>query len=107
VDELDLVVGGVTAVVPEDAIDDIAALPGVAAVYEDELLQLDTDASPEFIGAPSLWNQLGGDDAPVRASSSASSTPASGPSIRRSPTRPPPATPSRTPSRRAVPVRVR
>jgi subtilisin family serine protease len=63
VDELDLVVGGVTAVVPEDAIDDIAALPGVAAVYEDELLQLDTDASPEFIGAPTLWNQLGGDDA--------------------------------------------
>ena len=63
VDELDLVVGGVTAVVPEDAIEDIANLPGVAAVYEDELLQLDTDASPEFIGAPTLWNQLGGDDA--------------------------------------------
>jgi uncharacterized repeat protein (TIGR01451 family) len=62
VDELDLVVGGVTAVVPEDAIADIAALPGVAAVYEDELLELTTDASPEFIGAPSLWNQLGGDD---------------------------------------------
>jgi subtilisin family serine protease len=62
VGELDLVVGGVTAVVPEDAIDDIAALPGVAAVYEDELLQLTTDASPEFLGAPTLWNQLGGDD---------------------------------------------
>jgi subtilisin family serine protease len=61
-DELDLVVGGVTAVVPEDAIDDIAALPGVAAVYEDELLELTTDASPAFIGAPALWNQLGGDD---------------------------------------------
>jgi subtilisin family serine protease len=62
-EDLDLVVGGVTAVVPEDAIEDIAALPGVAAVYRDELLQLDTDASPEFIGAPTLWNQLGGDDA--------------------------------------------
>jgi subtilisin family serine protease len=63
VGELDLVVGGVTAVVPEDAIDHIASLPGVAAVYEDELLQLTTDASPEFIGAPTLWDQLGGDDA--------------------------------------------
>jgi subtilisin family serine protease len=62
VDELDLVVGGVTAVVPEDAIDSIAALPGVAAVYADELLELTTDASPEFLGAPTLWNQLGGDD---------------------------------------------
>jgi subtilisin family serine protease len=62
VDELDLVVGGVTAVVPEDAIDTIAALPGVAAVYADDLLELTTDASPEFLGAPTLWNQLGGDD---------------------------------------------
>jgi subtilisin family serine protease len=34
----------------------------VKAVYPDELLPLDTDRSPEFIGAPALWSRVGGQD---------------------------------------------
>jgi subtilisin family serine protease len=51
---------GMAVVVPEGRISALASLPGVAAVYEDKLLQLNTDASPAFIGAPALWNKLGG-----------------------------------------------
>lgn len=54
------VMNGMAVVVPESRISALAALPGVAAVYEDKLLQPTTDASPAFIGAPALWNKLGG-----------------------------------------------
>ena len=36
--------------------------PGVAAVYPDTLQKLQTDASPAFIGAPTIWSKLGGQD---------------------------------------------
>ena len=49
---LPLIFGGVAMVVPDEAVADVAKLPGVERVYADELLQLDTDASPRFIGAP-------------------------------------------------------
>jgi subtilisin family serine protease len=58
--KLDIVVGGVAMVVPEDQLVTLAKLPGVAAVYPDELLQLETDRTPQFIGAPTIWNNLGG-----------------------------------------------
>jgi uncharacterized repeat protein (TIGR01451 family) len=58
----DIVVNGVSAVVPKGEMADVAALPGVAAVYPDLLLQLDTDRSPAFLGAPVIWNALGGQD---------------------------------------------
>ncbi len=51
---------GMAIVVPESRVSALAALPGVAAIYEDKLLQPTTDASPAFIGAPALWNKLGG-----------------------------------------------
>jgi len=54
------VFGGVSVVVPRGRVKDLAALPGVRAVYPDVLLPLDTDRSPEFIGAPALWAKLGG-----------------------------------------------
>lgn len=34
----------------------LAALPGVAAVYGDTIRELDTDVGPTHIGAPSIWN---------------------------------------------------
>ena len=55
-----VVVGGVSMLVPEDALDALAALPGVRAVTRDALLRIDTDRSPKFIGAPQVWKKLGG-----------------------------------------------
>jgi len=52
--------GGVSVVLPRDQVKLLAGLPSVRAVYPDVLLPLDTDRSPAFIGAPALWNQLGG-----------------------------------------------
>lgn len=54
------VFNGVSMVLPPDNIDDVSSAQGVKAVYLDELVQLDTDASPAFIGAPAAWGQLGG-----------------------------------------------
>ena len=54
------VLGGVSVLLPRERVKDLSALPGVAAVYPDVLLPLDTDRSPEFIGAPALWAKLGG-----------------------------------------------
>ncbi|MEM7331813.1 MAG: S8 family serine peptidase [Chloroflexota bacterium] len=34
----------------------VAALPGVAAVYRETFQQLQTDAGPDWIGAPSIWD---------------------------------------------------
>jgi len=57
---LRLVYGGFAARVPANRIADVAAMDGVVAVQEDALNQLHTDASPEFLGAPSAYGQLGG-----------------------------------------------
>ena len=46
--------------VPANRIGDVVALPGVVAVQQDKLEQLLTDSSPTFIGATSLYPQLGG-----------------------------------------------
>jgi subtilisin family serine protease len=56
------VLNGVAVSVPVTRISRLAALPGVAAIYEDKLLRLQTDASPAFIGAPAVWTQLAGQD---------------------------------------------
>jgi subtilisin family serine protease len=54
------VYGGVATIVPANQIDAVLALDGVAAVQADELRQLLTDSSPAFIGADTLYPQLGG-----------------------------------------------
>jgi hypothetical protein len=54
------VYGGVAAVVPANQIGDVLAIDGVVAVQADELREPLTDSSPEFIGADSLYPQLGG-----------------------------------------------
>lgn len=51
---------GMALRLPASRISALAALPGVAEVYEDALLQPLTDTSPAFIGAPALWNAMGG-----------------------------------------------
>ncbi|HET6953925.1 MAG TPA: S8 family serine peptidase [Acidimicrobiales bacterium] len=58
-DPLRVVYGGVPAEVPGDQIETLLSLPGVAAVQPDTPEQPDTDASPAFIGAPTLYDQLG------------------------------------------------
>lgn len=51
---------GMALRVPAARISALAALPGVAEVLEDPVLQPLTDTSPAFIGAPVLWSALGG-----------------------------------------------
>lgn len=61
-ERFDLVLNAVSAFVPADRIAAVAALPGVATVRPDMLLQVQTDRSPSFIGATSVWSQLGGQE---------------------------------------------
>lgn len=60
---LQTVYGGVSATVPANSVDEILEVEGVAAVQRDELREPLTDASPEFIGAPTLYEQLGAESA--------------------------------------------
>ncbi|MEO7911024.1 MAG: S8 family serine peptidase [Roseiflexaceae bacterium] len=60
--KLNIIVGGVSMLVPEDQVAALSSLPGVVAVYPDQLLHLDTDRTPEFIGATTAWAQLGGQE---------------------------------------------
>ena len=52
--------GGVALTVPGNEIDELLKLPGVAAVQDDSPEKLLTDSSPAFIGAPTIYGQLGG-----------------------------------------------
>ncbi len=58
----EMVIGGISAVVPGSSIAKIAKMDGVVAVYADTLNQLNTDTSPGFIGADDAWDALGGQD---------------------------------------------
>ncbi len=58
----DLVLNSVSALVPVDSVASIAAMPGVAAVLPDVLEQVQTDVSPQFIGAGTIWGDLGGQE---------------------------------------------
>lgn len=54
------VFNGASIVLPGSNVAQLAALPGVSKVYLDELMKPDTEVSPGFIGAPTVWNMLGG-----------------------------------------------
>ena len=54
--------GGVSAVLPANRVADVLAIDGVAAVQQDSIRQPLTDSSPEFIGAPTIYNELGTTD---------------------------------------------
>jgi subtilisin family serine protease len=51
--------GGVALTLPSNQVAELLKLPGVIAVQGDRLEQPQTDSSPEFIGAPTIYNQLG------------------------------------------------
>nr|MBA3799359.1 S8 family serine peptidase [Geodermatophilaceae bacterium] len=59
--QLRIVYGGVALTLPANRARDLLALPGVVAVQRDGLAQPLTDSSPEFIGAPTLYDALGSD----------------------------------------------
>ncbi|HYN29965.1 MAG TPA: S8 family serine peptidase, partial [Dermatophilaceae bacterium] len=52
--------GGLAVVVPANQAKDLLAVDGVVAVQSDTLGQLQTDASPQFVGATTVWPSLGG-----------------------------------------------
>jgi subtilisin family serine protease len=56
------VYGGIALRIPGNKAAEVLKLPGAVAVQEDKPQQLLTDASPQFIGAPTIYNQLGGSD---------------------------------------------
>ncbi|WP_344938698.1 S8 family serine peptidase [Sphaerisporangium flaviroseum] len=58
--KLRTVFGGIALTVPANKAAELLKLPGAAAVQEDKLQQLLTDSSPAFIGAPTIYNKLGG-----------------------------------------------
>lgn len=59
---LRVVYGGIALQIPADKAAEVAAIPGVLAVQRDDARTPLTDSSPEFIGAPTIWSQLGGQD---------------------------------------------
>jgi subtilisin family serine protease len=56
----DLVYGGVSMLVPASKIKQLAHIKGVAKIQPDAMRHVETDVSPQFIGAPNLWSKLGG-----------------------------------------------
>ncbi|MBB5964683.1 S8 family serine peptidase [Planomonospora venezuelensis] len=54
------VYGGMALSIPADKAAELLKLPGVAAVQDDRREQLLTDSSPAFIGAPAIYDKLGG-----------------------------------------------
>ena len=56
------VFNGASLVVAGDKVDALAGVGGVTGIYLDEMQTLNTDASPEFIGAPAMWDALGGQE---------------------------------------------
>ena len=61
-DDFQVAMNAVSMTVTADEARRIANLPGVSAVLPDRLEQPDTEVSPEFIDAPTLWSELGGDE---------------------------------------------
>ncbi len=59
---LDTVVGGVGMVLPASDVAKVAADPAVAKVYVDTLQHPETNVTPQFLGAPSAWSALGGQE---------------------------------------------
>jgi hypothetical protein len=59
---VDVVYGGLSAVVPANRVKDVVAIEGVVAVQENKLNQPLTDSSPDFIGAPTIYEDLGGSE---------------------------------------------
>jgi hypothetical protein len=57
-ESLDVVYGGVAATVPANRVKDLLKVDGVVAVQANDMEQLLTDSSPEFIGADYVYDRL-------------------------------------------------
>jgi uncharacterized repeat protein (TIGR01451 family) len=55
-----VVFGGVSVILPKERVEELLELPGVVAIFDDGTAELETVASPQFIGADRLWEELGG-----------------------------------------------
>ncbi|MBK8902721.1 MAG: S8 family serine peptidase [Anaerolineaceae bacterium] len=44
------------------SLDAITGIAGVTGIYLDQEMELNTDAGPQWIGAPTVWNALGGQE---------------------------------------------
>jgi subtilisin family serine protease len=60
--DLNIVLNAVSVVLPASEVNRLKDLPNVEAVYPDALHHPDTDNSPQFIGAPTVWTALGGQE---------------------------------------------
>ncbi len=57
-----VVIGGASVVLPASQVAALSKLAGVQAVYPDRLEQVQTEVSPAFIGADTVWEALGGQE---------------------------------------------
>jgi subtilisin family serine protease len=57
-----VVMNSVAVVLPADQVASLSNQPEVEAIYPDQLVHTDTDNSSTFIGAPTLWTSLGGQE---------------------------------------------
>src|SRR5215831_10112922 len=55
-----LVYGGVSMLVPPSKLRQLARLRNVVSIQRDTLEHVQTDVTPQFIGAPTVWQKLGG-----------------------------------------------
>jgi uncharacterized repeat protein (TIGR01451 family) len=62
VHDFQVVTNSVSVVLPVEQVPELAKMPEVEAVYADQLLKIDTDNSPQFIGAPTVWQAEGGQE---------------------------------------------
>ena len=56
----DVVLNGLAVVVPANQVEALRKIRGVISVERDEVLQVDTDRSPQFLQADIVWRYLGG-----------------------------------------------
>ncbi len=58
----DVVLGGVSVQLPQRFLERLPFVSGVSGVLADDLMTIDTFNSPQFIGAPTTWRRLGGQE---------------------------------------------
>lgn len=56
------VIGGASVLLPASQVAALSKVQGVVQIYADRLEQLTTNVSPEFIGADTVWDALGGQE---------------------------------------------
>ena len=58
----DIVFGGIAAQVPAAQVSQLHGLPNIELITQDQLQQVETDRTPQFVGATTAWGQLGGQE---------------------------------------------